>query len=822
MNMALLLAGVLATTLLPEAASSTLWFVTSDPANDVLALTQQALPAAAVRRATHLDQALTGDAVLVLADGYPWRFAAAPPALLSAAREKKLRLYLEYLGDLPGFNRSDAVAPAGGACLQRGRGGGGAVVVNVSTTMREFCACLGPGAAPSTMQYTGALCGAAKDRIVFHSMVNLDPCADTKGHSCAWNATNESAAWQTQCMGSCGVAPSDVSTLPTHLCSTAPAPPPAPPAPPPPSLVTKTSWKLRAVVTTDQAAEVGLPRDTIMLPQGSYTNAWCAATTGCAADAAMPPGCVEACNTTILALAKVAGVYTAPYGADKSITTPLLFEHNLGGGAPPALIATTKLTSITSGRFGPASAWHALWVFLLQKLGVPPATAAALPHWQPVVGPAYDRTAVLPTSSAASAVRASAMWLVTGSKLLSDTSDAKNGATTCCVPDKLGQSSNECVYRPCDNDEVCPMGLNRSLPSGVKNKTCIQEGWSSILHWNGTQHRMATFVRTDGNAETSMGLACAGALLKGGDVVEQKRWVETASAMADYMYRWSDSQTVGDVADPAHGIIWWNQEHPGPYAHWASVDYGDNAGNVLIGGAATRSLAQTGSWDEQLLRCLLAEARTSGKMLYRPGAIAATEVRARGWEYYWNSSVVPRGQPGGSQPHYGSYLPAAFLSLGAVTGLQKLLIDRATAYCTAMMAGYLAGEWEWNESMSNEQARFLLPLAWLVRVDDTPLHRSWLDRLVTDLLASQDPASGAIKQEFGKGNESGRCGPCAPATNAEYGSGEGPIMHDGTEPLSDALYTLSFAAAGLREAYGATGLQRYADAETKLVEFLVR
>ena len=65
--------------------------------------------------------------------------------------------------------------------------------------------------------------------------------------------------------------------------------------------------------------------------------------------------------------------------------------------------------------------------------------------------------------------------------------------------------------------------------------------------------------------------------------MERKKWVDTAVAMADYMYRWSDSQTVGDVADPAHGIIWWNQEHPGPYAHWASVDYGDNAGNVLIG-----------------------------------------------------------------------------------------------------------------------------------------------------------------------------------------------------------------------------------------------
>jgi hypothetical protein len=41
------------------------------------------------------------------------------------------------------------------------------------------------------------------------------------------------------------------------------------------------------------------------------------------------------------------------------------------------------------------------------------------------------------------------------------------------------------AYRPCDNEDVCPAGLNRSVPDGVVNKTCIQEGWSSILHWNG-------------------------------------------------------------------------------------------------------------------------------------------------------------------------------------------------------------------------------------------------------------------------------------------------------------------------------------------------
>ena len=62
------------------------------------------------------------------------------------------------------------------------------MVANVSTTVRSLCACLRPGAAPSTMQYTGELCGASKDRIVWHSMVNLDPCADTKGKDCAWSA----------------------------------------------------------------------------------------------------------------------------------------------------------------------------------------------------------------------------------------------------------------------------------------------------------------------------------------------------------------------------------------------------------------------------------------------------------------------------------------------------------------------------------------------------------------------------------------------------------------------------------------------------------
>ena len=131
----------------------------------------------------------------------------------------------------------------------------------------------------------------------------------------------------------------------------------------------------------------------------------------------------------------------------------------------------------------------------------------------------------------------------------------------------------------------------------MRNLTCIQEGWSSILHWNGSQHRMATFIRTDGNSETSMGLALAAAVLPplDTDTVAQREmravWLSISVQLADYLWRWSDSQSTDGAAATAgdYGIVWWNQQTPGPYSQkWASVDYGDNAANVLIGGSATR------------------------------------------------------------------------------------------------------------------------------------------------------------------------------------------------------------------------------------------
>ena len=57
---------------------------------------------------------------------------------------------------------------------------------------------------------------------------------------------------------------------------------------------------------------------------------------------------------------------------------------------------------------------------------------------------------------------------------------------------------------------------------------------------------------------------CAAALLPHTQT-EQQVWLRTAASLADYLWRWSDSQIMGDPADPAFGIVTWNQEHPGPY-----------------------------------------------------------------------------------------------------------------------------------------------------------------------------------------------------------------------------------------------------------------
>ena len=126
--------------------------------------------------------------------------------------------------------------------------------------------------------------------------------------------------------------------------------------------------------------------------------------------------------------------------------------------------------------------------------------------------------------------------------------------------------------------------------------------------------------------------------------------------------------------------------------------------------------------------------------------------------------------------------------------------------------------WKWTNSFQEEKARMILPLAWLVKVDDTPLHRKWLDFMVSELLKFQQE-NGAIQEEIGE-NSMGQAG--ATLSNDDYGKYEASLISKNGDPTSDLLYTSNFAFFALNEAAHVTGNPEHKKAVGKLADFLVR
>jgi hypothetical protein len=119
---------------------------------------------------------------------------------------------------------------------------------------------------------------------------------------------------------------------------------------------------------------------------------------------------------------------------------------------------------------------------------------------------------------------------------------------------------------------------------------------------------------------------------------------------------------------------------------------------------------------------------------------------------------------------------------------------------------------------NNERSRMLLCLAWLVRLQDTPVHRRWLSTIATDLLDAQQPC-GAIQERL-KGTGGGHYQ--IPQSNEAYGTAETPLIQTIGDPASDQLYTTGFTLFALREAAAATGDAKLKAAEDKLATYLCR
>lgn len=472
----------------------------------------------------------------------------------------------------------------------------------------------------------------------------------------------------------------------------------------------------------------------------------------------------------LMVLGKVAGFDKAVYGLDDVKTYPLLFQKG------DLLVAATGLSTFATGRYEPKASWRIVWQYILSRVSGDPHFQ--LNHWLSYVSPMYGKRDSLPLQAKELSIQKGIDWFYKA-RLLID-SGWKN------------------LWLKYQGDGSRPFGppVSASLPNG-NGSLGILEGHASNIYYNGTQ-QYRYWVRADVQGEAAYAFAAAGSFLSKPD------YYQVASHLGDFVLRDSNlkSGAKNDRNSSVYGLIGWAVTHP-------NVFYGDDNARCILGLIGAEAFMDTGRWDQEIVEAILANFRTTGKEGFRGNRLEDADVLKNRWKYYWNRDLIS------PHPHYESWLWACYLWLYDKTGYKPLL-ERTGNAIRITMQDY--PDWLWTNGIQQERARMVLPLAWLVRVQDTPEHRQWLDRVVSDLLKNQ-VACGAIREELGA---VGKSGIGFMTSNQKYGSGEASLIFKNGDPVADMLYTCNFAFFSLNEAAHATGDKKYFEAVHKLSDFLTR
>jgi len=474
---------------------------------------------------------------------------------------------------------------------------------------------------------------------------------------------------------------------------------------------------------------------------------------------------------THLALSRIAGFDKAIYGLGKEAWPLLAFYPDSA-----VLISATKLSQFVSARYAPEAAWAVIWQKIL-SWACPGAEAIEL-QWTPTVRPSFSREEALPQSVEANALQRGAAWFMESRLLMHQPDESR-------VPALVQRSDDRSIIEE-------PIGDGRYG---------ILEGYASSIRYDGRQPRQI-IRRTDCISECAMGLAF------GGQVTAKSIYASIAGRLLNFLFFdcMAQQQERADPSHPAFGLIVWGISSPA----WQIAYYGDDNARVILSTMASAALLQNTAWDIPLLKALFANLRTSGQYGFRTNRINMPDLSTKGWQYYYHRSPVNYA------PHYESYLWACYLWAYRQTGY-PLFLQRAKTAIRMTMQAY-PDRWRWTNGIAQERARMLLPLAWLVRTEDTEEHRRWLRQVANDLLALQDPC-GALREELGK-PDMGQYGP--PVSNEAYGEKEATLIQANGDPICDLLYTTNFAFLGLHEAASATQDSIYISAEEKLAKFLCR
>ena len=458
-----------------------------------------------------------------------------------------------------------------------------------------------------------------------------------------------------------------------------------------------------------------------------------------------------------LVLARVEGYNTAVYGLPEK-TQPLLFEHPSGN----ILVTTTKLSQFVTGRYAPNDAWpYVIGMILKWTTG---NNNLPLLKWDPTVRPMYSATDKLPEDTQFKAMKRGVEYYDRSHLYIHPGWPVDRGRDP--IPD--------------------------AWPRGDGTYGIGECYISKMIYYTGKQ-AASRGTRSDCNLEVAMGLACGVKLLK-----EKDYYRNQVHKLNDFILFNSGAcqGTLADSTSPSYGLIGAWTFSPGLY-------WGDDNARSLLSIITSSALTNEDRWDGSIVRGILANFRTSGIRGFRPQNINEKQLQQNGWQYYFNLDHVDYC------PHMEAYIWATYLWLYDKTKFKPFL-ERSKNAIGMMMKAHPNWRMEANR-YEQERCRMLLPLAWLVRADDTPEHRAWLDQMAQYVIGIQDK-SGAIPQIPGK----------VVGSNEGYGKGECAMAHQAGDPVTDALYVINFAFLGMTEAASATGNQAYAKSADKMADFFIR
>ncbi|OHB56466.1 MAG: hypothetical protein A2Y12_19795 [Planctomycetes bacterium GWF2_42_9] len=468
-------------------------------------------------------------------------------------------------------------------------------------------------------------------------------------------------------------------------------------------------------------------------------------------------------NNAHIVAARVAGFDTAVLGLP-AVVKPILFEHPNGN----IMVATTRLSCFVTGRLMPTEGWKTVWETILNWLG--PGSPAL--NWTPTVHTRYSRNETLPANALLQCLTQGVQWYQDSQLLVSASGlDWVNGPRNGVEPLPAGWVAGDGTYGILE----CYIGKR--------------------IFVDGSQAPNPS-VRADCSCESSMGLAF------GGSIFNDTNKKNIAAKLNDYIFFVSDiSQGPrANPVSPSYGMLSHNTKGLSAY-------FCDDNARAILGAITSSALLRSSRWDEAICKSILANFRTTGPKGYHEGggSISEESLQNLGWEYYWNWNGTSYS------PHYQSYIWATYLWLYDQTGYEPLL-ERSRTGIELMMKAY-PNYWVIECGRRDEElAHMLLPLAWLVRVDNTAEHRAWLQMLVTDFINSLDIVTGAVPQKVDVPYSS----------NSQYGTGEAPIVYQTGDPGTDLLYTMNFAFSGLNEASYVLNDPCIPPALDKMQEFLVR